>query len=108
LLLAAGLATAFGAAACCVAPLALVTLGAGGAWLASVRALEPLQPLFIAATLAFFGIAFHRLHVAPRRCAPTDACAADAVLKRQRATFWVVVAAAAAMVAFPLYAPWLA
>lgn len=106
--LAAGLAAAFGASACCFGPLALAALGASGAWLAGMRALEPLQPVFIAATLVFLGGAFHRLYLAPRRCAPDEACAADRVLKRQRTAFWLVGIAAAAMLAFPLYVPWLA
>jgi mercuric ion transport protein len=106
--LAAGLAAAFGATACCFGPLALVALGASGAWLAGMRALEPLQPVFLAATLAFLGVAFHRLYVAPRRCAPDEACAIEAVLKRQRAAFWLVAVAALAMLAFPFYVPWLA
>jgi mercuric ion transport protein len=106
--LAAGLAAAFGASACCFGPLALAALGASGAWLASMRALEPLQPVLIAATLAALGGAFHRLYVVPRGCAPDEACATDKVLTRQRTAFWLVGIAAAAMLAFPLYVPWLA
>ena len=106
--LAAGLAAAFGASACCLGPLALVALGASGAWLAGMRALEPLQPVFIAVTLGFLGGAFHRLYLAPRRCAPDQACATDKALKRQRTAFWLVGIGAAAMLAFPFYLPWLA
>ena len=106
--LAAGLAAAFGASACCFGPLALAALGASGAWLAAMRALEPLQPVLIAASLAFLGVGFHRLYLAPRRCAPDEACTTDPVLKRHRAAFWAIVAAAAAMLAFPFYVPWLA
>ena len=106
--LAAGLAAAFGATACCFGPLALVALGASGAWLAGMRALEPLQPVLIAASLAFLGAGFHRLYLAPRRCVPDEVCAIEPVLKRQRAAFWAIVAAAAAMLAFPFYLPWLA
>lgn len=33
-----GLVSAFGASACCVLPLALVSVGLGGAWVAQLRA----------------------------------------------------------------------
>jgi len=103
--LAAGVLAAFGASACCFGPLALVTVGFGGAWAARLRSLEPLQPVFIALTVLFLGIAFHWLYIRPRRCAPGEVCAAPAVLRRQRALFWLVTLAAAAMLSFPLYAP---
>ncbi|HEU0202895.1 MAG TPA: mercuric transporter MerT family protein [Burkholderiaceae bacterium] len=102
--LVAGVLAAFGASACCFGPLALVTLGFGGAWAANLRRLEPLQPLFIGLTLLFLGVTFHRLYIRPRRCAADEACAPPAVLRRQRALFWLVSVAAAAMVAFPFYA----
>ena len=100
----AGVLAALGATACCFGPLLLVTLGVGGAWVSSPRALEAYQPLFVLLTLAFVGFAFHRLYIQPRRCAPGDVCAVPNVLKRQRIVFWVVVAIIAAMFAFPLYA----
>lgn len=100
-----GLLAALGATACCFGPLLLVTAGLGGAWVTSLRELEAYQPVFAALTLASIGFAFHQLYVRPRRCAPGEACAVPAVLKRQRVVFWFVVAIIAAMFAFPLYAP---
>ena len=100
-----GLLAAFGASACCAGPLLLVTLGFGGAWAARLRALEPLQPLFAAATLFLVGWAFYRLYIAPRRCAPGEACALPAVLRRQRIVFWFTVILIAALLLFPLAAP---
>lgn len=101
----AGMLAALGATACCFGPLLLVTIGLGGAWVSSLRALEAYQPLFAVLTLAFIGIAFHRLYIRPRRCAPGEVCATPTVPKRQRIVFWTVVAVIAAMFAFPLYAP---
>ena len=101
----AGALAALGATACCFGPLLLVTLGVGGAWVSSLRALEAYQPLFVLLTLLFIGFAFHRLYIQPRRCAPDEVCAVPAVLKRQRIVFWLVVLVVAAMFAFPLYAP---
>ncbi len=104
--LAASVLAALGATACCVAPLVLVTLGFGGAWLASLRALEAYQPLFAAMTFGFLALAFYWLYVQPRRCKPGDACASPAVLKKQRTVFWLGFAVIASIglfyVAIPL------
>lgn len=101
----AGVLAGFGASACCAGPLLLVTLGAGGVWAARLRALEPLQPLFILLALLCVGWAFHRLYIAPRRCAPGQVCAVPAVLRRQRAMFWLALPAIAALLLFPWLAP---
>ncbi len=103
-LLVAALA-AIGASLCCVVPFVLLALGVGGAWLANLRVLEPYRPLFVAAVLVFLGLAFHRLYIAPRRCAEGQVCAAPAVLRRQRLIFWIVSAVLLALVAFPWYGP---
>ena len=103
--LVAGVLAALGATACCFGPLLLVTLGLGGAWVSSLRALEAFQPVFAILTLAFIGFAFYRLYIQPQRCTPDAVCTDPAVLKRQRSVFWVVVAIIAAMFAFPFYAP---
>ena len=92
-----GVLAALGATACCVLPLAFVTIGLGGAWLASLRALESVQGVFAAVTFACLGLAFYLIYVKPRRCAPGDACASPRVLKRHRFVFWVVVAAIVAL-----------
>ncbi|MBS0342897.1 MAG: mercury transporter MerT [Proteobacteria bacterium] len=102
---AAGAAAAIGASACCAGPLLLVMLGIGGAWGSRLVALERFQPLFIAAALAFFAAAFHRLYRRPEACAPDEACAAPQVVQRQRLLFWVIAVLAAALMAFPWYAP---
>lgn len=101
-IIAGGLA-AIGASACCVGPLLLVTLGLGGAWVSSLRALEAWQPLFVLLTLGFIGVAFYKLYIQPRRCAPDDVCALPAVMSRQRITFWLVVIIIATMFALPLF-----
>ena len=101
----AGAAAAIGASACCAGPLLLVVLGVGGAWGSRLVALEPLQPYFVAIALSFFAFAFYRLYRTQEACAPSEACAVPAVRNRQRVIFWVVAAVAAALMAFPLYAP---
>lgn len=100
----AGAAAAIGASACCAGPLLLVVLGIGGAWGSRLVALEAYQPFFLAAALAFFGFAFYRLY-RKQECAPGETCAVPVVRRRQRGIFWVVAVIAAALMAFPLYAP---
>ena len=102
-----GVLAAFGASACCAGPLLLVMLGAGGAWAARLRLLEPLQPLFLAAALLLLALAFYRLYIAPRRCAPAQACAVPAGLRRQRIVFWGTVVLIKALLLFPFAAPYL-
>lgn len=101
----AGATAAIGASACCAGPLVLVMLGIGGAWGSRLVALEAYQPFFIAAALAFFGFAFYRLYRRQEECAPGEVCAVPGVRLRQRVIFWVVAVVAAALMAFPLYAP---
>jgi len=98
-------AAAIGASACCAGPLILVILGVGGAWGSRLIALEPLRPYFVALALIFFGFAFYRLYRSQEACASEKVCAVPAVHRRQRIIFWIVSALAAALMAFPLYAP---
>lgn len=101
----AGAAAAVGASACCAGPLLLVMLGVGGAWGSRLVALEPFQPYFVVLALLFFGIAFYRLYRTENACAMDEVCAVPVVRHRQRVIFWAVSASAAALMAFPLYAP---
>lgn len=103
--LVAGAAAAVGASACCAGPLLLVLLGVGGAWGSHLVALQAWQPLSLAATLASFGFACHRLYRRPQACAPGQACAIPVVQRRQRAIFWGLALLALVLTSFPLYAP---
>ena len=103
--LVAGALAAIGASVCCVVPLVLLMMGIGGAWIASLTALEPLRPWFIAATLLFLGLAFRRLYLQPQVCEPGTACAEPIVIRRQRLIFWVVALALLALLSVPWLAP---
>jgi mercuric ion transport protein len=105
--MAAGVAAAFGASACCVLPLALVSLGLGGAWIAQSRALEDFRWVFIGLALAAFGYAFYRLYLRPAACTPDSDCTAPATRRRQRIAFWIALIAAKAVLLAPFYAPYL-
>lgn len=101
----AGTVAAIGASVCCVGPLVLLALGIGGTWISYLTAMEPYRPLFIALTVGFLGLAFHRLYWRPVRCAPGTACASPGALKRQRLLFWVVTGVLLALLAVPWLAP---
>ncbi|MBI2753741.1 MAG: mercury transporter MerT [Betaproteobacteria bacterium] len=105
--IAAGALSALGASTCCVLPLALVSIGIGGAWVAQLRELERFQWIFIALAIAAFGFAFYRLYVRPAAaCAPGTTCA-PATRRRQRIAFWVTLLSAKALVLSPFYVPYL-
>jgi len=83
----------------------LVSLGLGGAWVSSLAGLEPLRHVFIVITVAVFAAAGWKLHRVPEACEPGQPCADPAVLRRQRAVFWIFAAIASALITFPYYAP---
>ncbi len=95
---------AIGASLCCVGPLVLVMLGVGGAWASNLTALEPYRPVFVGITLVFLGLAFRKLYLVPRACAPGTPCASPKTLRNQRIVFWIVTVLLAALLAFPWYA----
>lgn len=103
--LVAGALGAVGASVCCVGPLVLLTMGIGGAWIATLTAWEPMRPWLMAATLVFLGLAFRRLYLQPQACEAGAACAELAVLKRQRLLFWVVAALLLALLSLQWAAP---
>lgn len=96
---------AIGASLCCVAPLVLVTLGIGGAWIATLTQFEPFRPVLIALTLGLLGMAWRKLYRAPAACDPGRPCASDAVRQRQRRIFWGVSMLLVILLAFPWYVP---
>ena len=67
---------AVGASLCCVAPLVLISLGLGGAWMSSLTGLEPYRPIFIVLTLGLLALAWTRLYRQSGACKPGRACAA--------------------------------
>lgn len=100
----ASAAAAVGASLCCVAPLVLVTLGVGGAWLATLTRFEPARPVFIALTLGLLALAWHKLYRQRVACEPGKACADASVQRRQRSMFWLVASPLLLLLAFPWYA----
>jgi mercuric ion transport protein len=101
----AGILSGIGASLCCVAPLLLLSLGLGGAWVSGLTVFEPLRPVFILLTLLFVGLAFRKLYLIPRTCEPGKPCADDTVLRRQRLIFWITAVPLLGLLSFPWFAP---
>jgi mercuric ion transport protein len=101
-----GAAAAIGASLCCVVPLVLVSLGIGGAWLASLTALEPYRPWFAISALAALAVAGWRLYGPGSRCADDRLCADPRVLRRRRRVLWIAVAVIMPLLLFPYYIHW--
>lgn len=99
-----GVLAAITASLCCVVPLVLITLGVGGAWVASLSRLEPLRPVFIAITLVMLILAWRKLYQSAS-CTPDKVCANTGLQRRQRITFWIVAAFILALLIFPWFAP---
>lgn len=100
-----GVLAGIGASLCCVAPLVLLSLGLGGAWVASLTAFEPFRPIFLLLALFFVGWAFRKLYLAPQACEPGKPCADAGTIHKQRVIFWVVTIPLLGLLAFPWFAP---
>ena len=94
-----------GASLCCVAPLVLLSLGLGGAWVANLTAFEPVRPVFMGLALLFIGLSFRKLYLTTQTCEPGKPCADDEVIRRQRFIFWGVTLPLLGLLAFPWFAP---
>ena len=76
LIAAGGLLGALAASSCCILPLALFSLGVGGAWIGNFTRLAAYQPYFIVATLAFLGYGYWLVYrSSTRACIDGEACA---------------------------------
>jgi mercuric ion transport protein len=92
LLAAGGMAGALGASACCIAPLALVSIGVSGAWIGGLTGLAPYQPYFLALAAASLGAGFWLVY--GRRgeaCADDAACARPLPNRLVKSTLWVAL-----------------
>jgi mercuric ion transport protein len=94
-----------GASLCCVAPLVLLSLGIGGAWVATLTAFEPVRPVFMGLALLFIGLTFRKLYLTTQICEPGKPCADIEVIRKQRFIFWGVTIPLLGLLAFPWFAP---
>ena len=107
LVAAGGVLGALASASCCIAPLVLFGLGAGGAWIGNLTALAPYQPVFLALTLGFLGAGFFMVYRRPRAAASAEGsyCARPVSGRGVKIALWSATVLTAAAVAFPYVAP---
>lgn len=97
---------AIAASLCCVAPLVLLTLGIGGAWVSTLTQFEFLRPWAIGLTLLLLGLAFWQLYITPKRCPIDKPCAKPKALYIYRIIYWIVAVLLILLLSFPWYANW--
>ncbi len=95
----AGIATSL----CCVAPLVLLSLGIGGAWISNLTALEPYRPVFIVLACAMLTITYFQLYgtVAKSNCGDDKLCVKPSVQRLYKGLFWGVVVTVMLAIASP-------
>jgi mercuric ion transport protein len=104
-LLVSGLAAIL-ASTCCLGPLALISLGFSGAWIANLTALEPYRPVFVGVTLVALLMAWRGIWRPPTACAPGEVCASPQVKRGYKALYSMVVLLVAIALAFPYVVHW--
>jgi mercuric ion transport protein len=101
-----GIFGAIAASSCCIVPLVLFSLGASGAWIGTLSALSPYQPIFVAVTVAFLGAGFYLVYRKPiYACAEDRACARPLPRRSVKMALWSATVLVAAAAAFPYVAP---
>ena len=102
---AGGVLGALAASSCCLLPLALFSIGIGGAWIGNLTALAPYQPIFVAITLGLVGYGFWLAYRQRPACADGEVCARPLPNRLVKTMLWAATAMVAAALAFPYVAP---
>ena len=102
-------ASLFGAVAtssCCMLPLLLFALGAGGAWIRPLVRLAPYQPYFIAATVACLGFGYWLVYRSRRvGCAEGPACGSRALDRFVKSALILATVLVLTAIAFNFFVP---
>lgn len=78
------------ASSCCIVPLVLVTLGASGAWIGNLTALEPYKPIFAGVTMILIGFGFWHVYLKPRQACDDDSyCATNTSSRITKSALWI-------------------
>ncbi len=99
-----GMVGALGAAACCITPLVLFSLGVTGAWIGNLAALAPYQAYFVAPTLALLALGYVMIYRKPK-AVNGAICANPALGRVTKPALWAATALISAALAFPYVAP---
>lgn len=95
--------TSFLASLCCLGPLLIVSLGAGGAWASYTTFFEPYRPYMMGLVGILLCYSFYKLYIKPPTCGIGGACISPKMLLIQRALFWIITAISIAFLTFPWY-----
>lgn len=107
-LAAGGVIAAVAASTCCVLPLALGSLGLGGAVVAGLGVLAPYQTVFRIVAVALLGAGFWLAYARRPALADGAACAPGAPNDWAKPVLWVGAAVLAVVLGEPVWARWLA
>ena len=106
LMAAGGLLGALAASSCCILPVALFSLGIGGAWIGNLTQLAPYQPYFLAATLLCLGGGYWLVRRASKRgCAAGEACAGPLPNRLVKGMLVIATVLIVVAIGFDLLAP---
>lgn len=106
LVAAGGILGALAASSCCIVPLILFGLGVSGAWIGTLTALAPYQPIFVAGTTGLLGYGFYLVYRKPRRaCADGAACERSIPNRLVQVVLWIATVLVIAAFAFNYIAP---
>lgn len=93
------------ASACCVLPLALFSLGIGGAWIGRLTALAPYQPWFLAAGALFVAAGLVSVWRGGRACRVDGACGPSRARRVAHVVLWLAAALLAVSALWPFIVP---
>ena len=94
------------ASACCVVPLALVTLGISGAWIGNLTALEPYKPYVATVTLALIGLGFWHVYFKPKpECVEGSYCARPQSSLITKSALWIATVLVVLALSIDWWAP---
>ena len=80
---------ALGASSCCVLPLAFAFAGVSGAWIGSLTALAPYQPIFLGLGAMFVGSGFWRAYGRKRPVCEGPQCGTPSSRRWTKAGLWL-------------------
>lgn len=86
----AGFTAAVFASACCLGPLVLVLLGAGGAWASTLTWFYPVKPYLISATYLILIWTGYQLYRPKKTCVIGSLCANPRYMKMLRIILWSI------------------
>ncbi len=102
-----GVLGAIALSSCCILPLALVSIGATGAWIGNFTALYPYKLYFLFPTAGFLGGGFYLAYRKPKAdaCEVEGTCAASISNQINKVVLWGATVLTLAALAFPYALP---